>query len=48
MDKTTAKEIRKDKCKEKEEKRLKITTNLGFVVDQIVHKLKNELKHNLL
>jgi hypothetical protein len=39
MDKTNAEEIRKDKCKEREEKRLKITSNLGFVVDQIVQKV---------
>jgi hypothetical protein len=33
MDKVAAKEIEEDKWKEKEEKILKKTTNVGFVVD---------------
>jgi hypothetical protein len=33
MDKAIVEEIRKDICKEKEEKRLKRARNLGFVVD---------------
>jgi hypothetical protein len=36
MDKATIEKIREDKCKEKEETRLKIATNLGFIVDRKV------------
>jgi hypothetical protein len=36
MDKATIEEIKEDKWKEREEKRLKRATNVGSVVDQIV------------
>jgi hypothetical protein len=48
MDKATREKIKEDKCKEREEKRLKRATNLGFVVDRIGQKkLRNGLEHSL-
>jgi len=35
MEKTIEEEIKEDKWKEREEKRLKKATNVGFVVDQV-------------
>jgi hypothetical protein len=36
MDKAIVEEIKEDKWKEREEKRLKRATNVGFTVDQVV------------
>jgi hypothetical protein len=49
MDKATTREIKEDRQKEREEKRLKIVIDVGFVVDQTTQKtIEKWLKHSLL